>query len=202
MEMYDFTDRVIAYFDKQLVRRYSTLKGLMLLSPEEAVTIKNVNALYKELGITARRMYLGIARKTYESNLRTDANRMIDEDWIDFWLTAYDPVAKYVYENEEDRKRARLIEALMASQTRDKEIDAAMRSMSLMFHIFAVRITDEALIQALKDNGDLTVRWCAEEDDRTCGVCMNRDGHVYPISRLPTKPHNNCRCWVEPVSVL
>ena len=202
MEMYDFTDRVIAYFDKQLVRRYSTLKGLMLLSPEEAVTIKNVNALYKELGITARRMYLGIARKTYESNLRTDANRMIDEDWIDFWLTAYDPVAKYVYENEEDRKRARLIEALMASQTRDKEIDAAMRSMSLMFHIFAVRITDEALIQALKDNGDLTVRWCAEEDDRTCGVCMNRDGHVYPISRLPTKPHINCRCWVEPVSVL
>ena len=202
MEMYDFTDRVIAYFDKQLVRRYSTLKGLMLLTPEEADTINNVNQLYRELGITARRMYLGIARKIYESNLRTDANRMIDEDWIDFWLTAYDPVAKYVYSNEEDRKRGRLIEALMASQTRDKEIDAAMRSMSLMFHIFAVRITDEALIQALKDNGDMTVRWCAEEDDRTCGICMSRDGHVYPITKLPQKPHINCRCWVEPVSVL
>ena len=195
--MYDFTDRIITYFDKQLVRRYMTLKELMLL--EETDVIYNVNKLYRELGLLARTMYLNIARKTYQDWIKIDTNRMIDEDWIDFWLTAYDPVAKYVYENEEDRKRARLIEALMASNTRDKEIDAAMRSMSLMFRIFAVRITDEAQIQALKDNKELVVVWNAEEDDRTCGVCMGLDRKVFRITELPPKPHINCRCWVVPI---
>lgn len=197
--MYDFTDRVITYFDKQLVRRYMTLKNLMLL--EETDVIANVNQLYRELGILSRQMYLNIARKTYLDWLKVDANRMIEEDWIDFWLTAYDPVAKYVYVNEEDRKRARLIEALMASNTRDKEIDAAMRSMSLMFRIFAVRITDEAQIQALKDNSELIVMWEAEEDDRTCGVCMGLDGKIFRIEDLPAKPHINCRCWAVPIGV-
>lgn len=195
--MYDFTDRVITYYDKQLVRRYMTLKNLMLL--ENTDVIYEVDKLYRELGIFSRRMYLNIARKTYQDWIKIDTNRMIDEDWIDFWLTAYDPVAKYVYENEEDRKRARLVEALMASTTRGKEIDAAMRSMSLMFRIFAVRITDEAQIQALKDNKELVVKWNAEEDDRTCGVCMNLDGNIYRITELPAKPHINCRCWVTPV---
>lgn len=194
--MYEYADKVTEYIDKQLIRRYSRLKSLV--SFDELNVLQSVNSLYQELDVIIRKMFLLIARKTYLQTVKYDYGS-IDEEWVDNFLNGYDPVSKYVFTHELDRKSARLVEAIMASTTKTKEIDAAMRSMSLMIRAYSIRITDEAALQAFRDDGTEYVRWVSERDERTCSICRKRDGKRYSIGGLPSKPHINCRCWYERV---
>lgn len=195
MYEYNYTDKVISYLDKQLIDRYARLKGLV--SFDELNVMQSVNGLYRELGLLVRKMFLQLAVHTYNATVKRRNLRNIDEEWVDRLLTAYDPTSKYVFTHEEDRKCARLVEALIASTSKTQEIDAAMRSMSLMWRVYAIRITDEAVLQAYEDDGEDFVRWIAEDDEKTCFVCRSRHGKVYPINRIPPKPHINCRCRYE-----
>jgi len=194
---YEYTDKVIAYIDKQLIERYSRLKSLV--SFDELNVLQEVNALYQEIDTLIRKTFLKLADKVYSDNIRAKDHRSLDEQWVDALLSAYDPVSKYVFTHEEDRKCARLIEAVIASSTKAQEIDAALRSMSFMCRIYAVRVTDEAALQAFKDDEEDLVRWIAEKDEKTCTVCHKRDGKIYEIDLLPAKPHPNCRCSYERV---
>lgn len=195
--MYEYTDKIISYIDKQLIERYARLKSL--LSFDELNVLQSVHALYQELDILIRQMFLKLAAHTYSSTVKYRDLCSIDEEWVDRLLNAYDPTSKYVFIHEEDRKCARLVEALIASTTKTKEIDTAMRSMSLMCRVYAVRVTDEATLQAFKDDGEYLVRWVAEKDEKTCSVCHSRDGKIYELDFLPPKPHINCRCWYRRV---
>ena len=195
---YEYTDKVIAYIDKQLIERYSRLKSLV--SFDELNVLQEVNALYREIDIIVRKAFLDLANKVYRENVRR-AIRSLDEQWLDNLLNAYDPVSKYVFTHEEDRKCARLIEAVIASSTKAQEIDAALRSMSFMCRIYAVRITDEAVMQAYIDDEEEWVKWVAEKDEKTCSVCHGRDGKIYEINSVPCDPHPNCRCRRERVSL-
>jgi SPP1 gp7 family putative phage head morphogenesis protein len=194
---YEYTDKVIAYIDKQLIERYSRLKSLV--SFDELNVLQEVNALYQEIDTLIRKTFLKLADKVYSDNIRAKDHRSLDEQWVDALLSAYDPVSKYVFTHEENRKCARLIEAVIASSTKAQEIDAALRSMSFMCRIYAVRVTDEAALQAFKDDEEDLVRWIAEKDEKTCTVCHKRDGKIYEIDLLPAKPHPNCRCSYERV---
>ena len=194
---YEYTDKVIAYIDKQLIERYSRLKSLV--SFDELNVLQEVNALYQEIDTLIRKTFLKLADKVYSDNIRAKDHRSLDEQWVDALLSAYDPVSKYVFTHEEDRKCARLIEAVIASSAKAQEIDAALRSMSFMCRIYAVRVTDEAALQAFKDDEEDLVRWIAEKDEKTCTVCHKRDGKIYEIDLLPAKPHPNCRCSYERV---
>lgn len=194
---YEYTDKVIAYIDKQLIERYSRLKSLV--SFDELNVLQEVNALYQEIDTLIRKIFLKLADKVYSDNIRAKDHQSLDEQWVDALLSAYDPVSKYVFTHEEDRKCARLIEAVIASSTKAQEIDAALRSMSFMCRIYAVRVTDEAVLQAFKDDEEDLVRWIAEKDEKTCTVCHKRDGKIYEIDLLPAKPHPNCRCSYERV---
>lgn len=189
---YEYTDKIIAYIDKQLIGRYSRLKSLV--SFDELNVLQEVNALYSEADVIIRKAYLKLAKKVYADNLREKSTQSIDQQWVDELLDAYDPVSKYVFSHEEDRKRARLIEALIASTTKAQEVDAALRAMSFMCRIYAVRVTDKAVLQAFADGREDSVRWIAEKDEKTCSVCHARDGKVYRLADLPPKPHINCRC--------
>lgn len=194
---YEYTDKVIAYIDKQLIERYSRLKSLA--SFDEMNVLQEVNALYQEIDIIVHNAFLKLANKVYAENVRKTQLRSLDEQWVDTLLSAYDPVSKYVFAHEEDRKCARLIEALIASTTKTQEVDAALRSMSLMCRIYAVRVTDEAVLQAFRDDEEDLAQWVAEKDEKTCSVCHSRDGKIYELDLLPPKPHINCRCWYRRV---
>lgn len=189
---YEYTDKVIAHIDKQLIERYSRLKSLV--SFDELNVLQEVNALYQEIDIFVRKAFLKLANRAYADNVRKTPLRSLDEQWVDALLSAYDPVSKYVFSHEEDRKCARLIESLIASTTKAQEVNAALRSMSFMCRIYAVRVTDEAVLQAFKDDEENLVKWIAEKDEKTCSVCHSRDGKVYELESLPPKPHLNCRC--------
>lgn len=195
---YEHTDKIIVYIDKQLIERYSRLKSIVLL--DELNVIQEVNTLYDEIGTIVRNAFLKLANQVYTDNLREKAHRSLEEEWVDNLLNSYDPVSKYVFSHEEDRKRARLIEAIIASDTKTKEIDAALRSMSFMCRIYADRVTDEAVMQAYIDEEEDWVKWVAEKDEKTCSVCHGRDGKIYEINFVPKDPHPNCRCKRERVS--
>lgn len=187
---YEYTDKVIKYINKRLIDLFGKLRSIANF--DQLNVLQAVNDTYEEADRVIRKAYLRLARNTYR-------NRKIDEDWIDFILTAYDPVSKYVYANEFDRKRARLIEALISSPTKAKEVDAAMRALSVQARIYAVTVTDKAHLQELEDNRVIKVQWIAEKDEKTCTVCHKRDGKIYLLKDLPPKPHPNCRCWLKEV---
>ncbi len=194
---YEYTDKIIAYIDKQLIERYSRLKSLVYF--DELNVLNEVNTLYQEIGVIIRRAFLKLANQVYADNLHKQAYRSLDEQWVNNLLNSYDAVSKYVFSHEEDRKCARLIEAIIASDTKAKEIDTAMRSMSFMCRIYADRMTDEAVMQAYNDDGEDYIRWVTEKDEKTCSECQMRDGKIYEIDNVPSDPHPNCRCRRERV---
>lgn len=191
--MYKYTDKIIRYLNERYVELFSRLKGLA--SIDELNVIGSVNALYAELNALVRRMYLEIAKHAYQAQRGGDLCP-INEIWLNEFLEAYDPVTKYVFTHEVDRKRARLIEAMIASGMAAAEVDSAMRSWSLMSTQYAVEINDAANLQALKDSGVQEVVWMTEPDDRRCKECLKRDGQVYNIDNVPSKPHIGCRCYL------
>lgn len=196
---FEYTDKAIVYIDKQLIKRYSRLKSTIPL--DEINVIKEVNKMYKEIGEMVRKVFLKLANQVYEDGLEKRAFRSLEEQWVEDILTSYDPVSKYVFTHEEDRKCARLIEAIIASDTKAKEIDAALRSMSLMCRIYADRVTDEAVMQSFIDDDEDWVKWVSEKDEKVCSVCRKRDGKIFEVNSVPHDPHPNCRCRRERVEI-
>lgn len=194
---YEQTDKVIKYIDGRLIDIFGKMKSV--LSFDSLNVIQAVNDTYAEADEMIRKAYLKLARDTYIRKAQTREGWKIDEDWIDFILTAYDPVSKYVYANEFDRKRARLIEALMSSDTKAQEADRALRALSFQSRIYAVIVTDKAYLEALEDDSIRKVQWIAEKDEKTCSVCHRRDRKIYLLKDLPPKPHPNCRCRYKEV---
>lgn len=194
--MYDRTDRLISYMDKQLIRLFAAARAQ--LSVDEINVLQTIKRLYEDVDELIRRILRRIALEAYSQYAR-EQKREIDNDWVDYILAEYDPTSKYIYVNEIDRKRARLFEAVMASDNKVAEINSALKSVSLMGRIYAIRVTDEAVLAAYRDNGVELVSWESEDDSRVCPVCFERDGKIYPIEDLPPKPHINCRCWYRSI---
>ena len=194
--MYDYevTDRTIEYIDSQIIKCFGSMKGLV--SFDELHVMKSVSVVYEKLYKVIREAFLLLAQRSYndERTKQRLLNRKLDEQWLDDLMDGYDPTSKYVFSHEFDRRRARYAEALISSTTKAQETDAAIKSMSLMCRSFAVRVTDEAALQAMIDEGIERVMWISEKDMRVCKVCRARDGKIYRIENLPPKPHFNCRC--------
>lgn len=197
---YAYVDDELEYLNREIVKRFGVLKSLLTL--DEINILGEIGKVYRELAVLIRKSLLAIARFYYTELWESEREytRWLDEQWIEDILTGYDPVSKYVFANEEDRKRARLVEAVMASSTPGAEADSAAKSLALMYRIYTVRVADEAAVQSLKDQGVTYVQWIAEIDNRTCQVCFDRDKRIYQLSKLPDKPHINCRCTLRSVT--
>lgn len=128
-----------------------------------------------------------------------------DEKYVDGILAEYNPVTGYLYEAEADRKRARLAEALIAAVIAGlrPEYHKELQKFANLWHTqtkqYGDSIVDATRIETFKKNGIRRVRWETEDDEKVCEECKKRDGKIYPIDGIPTKPHYRCRCWVVPV---
>ena len=113
-------------------------------------------------------------------------------------LEEEDFVTLYDYENEWERKRQRLSEALAATNAPNKEIDKALKLAILQVSHYADKATAKAALQAFKDAGVKKVKWITERDDRVCEKCEPLDGKVFDIDAVPQIPqHWRCRCRLE-----
>lgn len=203
---YDAADRAIRDMNKRNLRAFDRLKTLKF---DEANILSEVTKVYRESRRLAIKRYLAIAILSYELALiecgydreraRKDADDDIMEDWILDMLEDYDEVTLYRFDEETERKAARLAEAIIASHNKAEEVDKALRLWSLQVAQFADNTVVRATKDAYAEAGVEKVEWVAEKDDRVCSTCDKRDGRIYALDNVPPIPHFRCRCTLVPV---
>lgn len=195
--MYEYADKIIKLLRRYLIREFPRVRSMT--SFDEVNVLDTVNGLYSDIDAMIRKYFQKLADKAYRDALTGDMIVPLDMAFLMGILSGYNPVSRYVYVNEFDRKRLRLVEALIATGGDGVEADRAMKQLALMIGCYAVAVVDEATLQAYRQEGVEKVRWISEEDSRVCSICRGRNRIVYPINELPPKPHYNCRCYFERV---
>lgn len=188
--MYRKTDKVIAYLAKQYAKLFRRVTSF-----DELNVIEVSHEIYEEALKVTEQEVARLVKSVYD-----DYNESSEIDASGFVLALmleYNPVTKYIYKNEVDRKRARFAEGVISSDKPREEIELAKRLLLALNKQFAEDATFAAVVQAYKDDGVKKVRWVTAEDDKRCKECKSRHGKIYPIDKIPPKPHRYCRCYVE-----
>lgn len=195
--LYDFIDKVIGTLNRRYIALFNKLKNLKT----EKEILYGASEVYAEIDKITREYLLLIARKVYR--LLYDDDDIIEDiitlAWIDEVLNEYDPITKYVYTNEVDRKRARLVEALIASDNKAAEVDTANRLWLKQAAQYADNIAVATVNKVYEDQGVKEVIWHTEQDSKVCKTCRDRDGVRYTLEKVPVRPHYRCRCWLSAV---
>ena len=208
-----------AYADAQIdkLKKYisAEFQNEMNALPFDELNVAKVQeqgkALFNRLKARNRVVFKRVAKSAYQEAI-TEARRAgfeadSDTDGVETALIValfarYHPVSEYVYNNELLRKRDRLCEAVSSASNRQAVRGAFERTARLWFNQSRQYVdftVDEARLQAFSDAGVREVIWVAELDAKTCSECKERDGTIYPIDRVPNKPHRGCRCHLRAV---
>lgn len=167
---------------------------------------KHVHKLYKDIVKIIKKEFLAvvdqICAEIYNETLSMGFEGEVREmgiDWLEKFLDKYNPVTKYVFSNEVDRKESRLFESLVsAMEERYQSYATAESLLSRQIKQCAIDLEDEIELDTYDDMGVEKVQWVAEDDDKTCGVCRALDGEIFDIDDIPGK-HPNCRCYLIPI---
>jgi SPP1 gp7 family putative phage head morphogenesis protein len=171
-------------------------------------TRKHVKRLYKNVYSTVKKEFAEIINPIYQEtyNEALEAGfegdpRDLDESWIEEFFEEYNPVTKYVFNNEIGRKESRLFEALVASkEDKLQSYKASERLLANQIKQYTIELEDAVLLMAYEDAGVRKVRWIAEDDSKTCSDCNELDDQVFDLDDVPPKQHLNCRCYLIPVN--
>lgn len=144
--------------------------------------------------------------KADDSKITQKAKKAINEKWLNKFHMEYNPVTKYVYENELERKEARFFESIVADveaeDRHEMEADykAAENAWNRQTRQAMIDTEDRAAITAYEDAGITKVMWITQRDERVCKECIARNGMIFPIDQVPEKPHYGCRCYLRPIT--
>ena len=182
--------------NRKAIKRFEAAQSeAALASFDELTVIKTVKTLYKRLASDNRKMFLDLAQAVYDE---TDphGDDEPDEAWLLAFLEEYNPVTRYVYQHEIDRKRDYTAEGVNSSKDKAKEFRRGLMYWSRMVEQYTLDVSDAATLKAFKDAGVEEVVWHTAEDGGVCDSCAPRNGKVYPIDKVPKKTHWHCRCWL------
>lgn len=168
---------------------------------------KHVRKLYKTSYQIIRREMANILNPIYEEiydeaiALGFDGDlRDLDEGWLEEFFDEYNPTTKFVFSNELGRKESRLFESLVASKVeKNQSYKTAERLLLKQVKQYCIELDDAVVRQVYKDVGVKKVRWIAEDDHKTCGICNELDGQIFTLEDAPPKQHWLCRCYLIPV---
>lgn len=210
---FDYTDKVMKIYLKTVVKTFSSLGNRINVLKFDEINSRNkgeqaifkyVKKAYVDMYDECLEMYEAIAKQMYAYVRKGDKYKFNEKKFVKEFIENPDRVTKYIFKDETDRKRSRLLEALLAVMLAKKmtfkvELNVAMKLWSKQALQTADDIAMAALIQAYKDAGVKKVIWCTQEDERVCEDCEPLDGQVYPIDEMPDFPqHYACRCFVIP----
>ena len=198
MRMYERTDTTMKKL-RELIRR-EFAKSRQMMAMDELNVIKASEKMYVRLEEANMKAFLKLARDRYKDITGEEADEKATLAWLLLFLLAYNPVTEFVYKNEVERKRDRFAETMIASANKLLAIKRAMSLWLRQTGQYLVLVEDEAVLRGYKRMGVKRVRWFTQVDERRCPECAARHGKVYPINKVPPKPHRNCRCYVEPVN--
>ena len=123
----------------------------------------------------------------------------LDESFIEEFFEEYNPVTKYVFKNEIERKKSRLFESVIATKDVMQSYKTAENLLNRQVKQYAIDLEDKVAMKVFKALGVENVMWVSENDAKTCGVCQELDGEIYDLNEAPDKQHYNCRCILVPV---
>lgn len=204
VQLFEQTDKIVKAYLKLILKRFRKIqRGL---SFDELNILNSVNREWAEMDDLMRDCLFEIVLFYYIAACKT-CKKDYDDQEIAMWyaglMDGYDPVTHYSFFPESDRKRARLIEALLSVkklQDRKKQLDLAMKYLARQLTQTADDVTIAAILKGFEDAGVTKVRWVTKHDDRVCAECEPLDGQVFKIDKMPMLPqHINCRCFVVPV---
>lgn len=213
--MYKHLDSLLAKVKEKIRTEFNRL-GVMGFDELNVVNTKKVTKeMFDRILAENEKAYQKAAKKAYTKAKKeaevlgytAEDKEELDHEWLLGVLLAYNLVTGYLYDREAERKRLRLNEqVLTAREFGDRKMlnDSSRKSANLLWTQtmqYGIDVVDKATLQAYKDMGVEKVRWVAELDSRTCKVCRQRNGKIYELSKFPTKPHYNCRCYPEPVEI-
>lgn len=185
--------------NRKTIRKFDRAKEKMKLAKfDELNVLRTARELYEDLDKDARELLLALALDVY-GETDPHGEEGPDRKWLLALLSEPSAVTGYIYKNEVGRKRDYLVESLNAGTDRDANMRKAMSYWARMIAQYADDVTEAAVIKALRDAGIDEARWHTQDDEKVCEVCGKRHGRIYPINRLPARPHWGCRCWWEPV---
>lgn len=124
------------------------------------------------------------------------------EKFVIAYLGEDNPVVKYVFNNEYERKLARAVESVLMSANKSemkKELDKAMRYWNTQAKQAGDNISMNAYTEGFRAVGVKKVKWVTQDDTRVCEGCESRNGKVYDIDKIRIPLHYNCRCYFTPV---
>lgn len=196
--MYEFTDKAIERINRVIQHEFTNMRRSILAFDNIYAVQNAVNGAYSAILTAVKKIYIEIANDAYKAVTERDGG--FSMMWLEMFLLDYDPLTKYVFTHEYDRKRARTFEALVASKKKDvsQEIKQAMVNLAIQTKQYADEITDTATLQGYKDSGVERVVWVTEQDGRVCRECKSRQGRTYDVNKVPVKPHIRCRCYLLP----
>ena len=172
---------------------------------------KHISKLYKNVYKTIKKEFVALLSPLYQEiydealALGFDGELQdLDESWIEEFFDEYNPVTKYVFRNEMGRKESRLFESLVATKDstfaiKSQSYQTAENVLTRQIKQYAIELEDAVAMAVYKAVGVKQVMWVSEHDRKTCGVCSELDGEIFPLADAPPKQHINCRCYLIPV---
>ena len=204
---YQRTDVAVAKITTKVSRQFRPNR-LALFDEMNIVGVKkHINKLYKDIYKIIKNEFVAILNPIYEEiydeaiALGFDGDlKNLDEAWIEEFFDEYNPVTKYVFSNEIDRKKSYLFEALVSDPTvKHQSYAKAERLIINQIKQYAIDLEDAIAMVVYEDTGVTKVQWVAEQDHKTCDDCKELDGEIFDLDKAPDKQHHNCRCYLIPV---
>lgn len=201
-----------AHLARKAVQRNKRAKKRLLLADfDELNVISEMDSMYDGLDTDNRTKFKELwAARYLEMMLFLKRKPIPPDDTIDELAEMYlagllsepNEVTHYTYDTEVYRKRDRAKEAINAVNgkvLKQIEMDKHLRYWNRQTVFYTDIVSDDANIAALKDAGVKRVEWVTQKDEKVCEICRGRNGKVYPIDKLPVKPHPSCRCYFRRV---
>jgi len=214
MDVYSKADKRVADFLEWLSLRFIRIRRSIRRTTGSTAVFDELNVLYKDIERYGRSMYKAIAEEAYNDEAKQ--RRGLEEDFMLLILDEPNIYTTVTYTNELERRAERFAEQITAAinrslQSEDRTNENGVKipleseirklfkkeyaSMTLFIDSYMVDTVDRAREQAFKDDDVRRVRWVTRMDGRECDYCRSLNGHVFPVNRVPTKPHPHCRCY-------
>ena len=204
---YKKADEVVAKITTKIHREFRHNRLALFDEANILKTKKHVHKLYKDVTKIIKKELFAvvdyISKEIYDEALALGFDgdvRDLDEAWIEEFFEEFNPVTKYVFNNEIERKESRLFEALVSNKRElHQSYKTAENLLLRQVKQYGVDLEDAITMTVYKDMGVKEVMWVTEDDHKTCGDCKELDGEIYKLEDAPPKLHPNCRCYYIPV---
>lgn len=215
MNVYEKADKRIADFLAWIAFSFNSFRARLNRRSDTLAVFDELNTLYQQINTYSREMFLAILQDAYDGEAK-QRRRRFTEDFLIVILDDPNDFTTVTYSKELERKSERLSEQLTAaihrsaiSEDRTNEngvkipleieikriFDKEYGSLALLFDSYMIETVDTGRVYAFEDDGVRRVRWVTILDGKECDYCRSLNGHVFPINRIPTKPHPRCRCF-------